>query len=388
MASTERLPSGRWRGIYRDASGRKRSQSFDTKRGAERWAHVQEDRASRGARGDGTGGKLRWGEWFERWEPTRVLAASTRRQQNSKIRHHVRPRWDTVPLAGITRLDVQAWVTRELPAAGLGASSLRQCFYVLSSSLRAAVHEGLIEYSPCDGVRLPATPPGRERYLSETEVSQLLWYMDGPERLMVEILLGTGLRVGEAVGLHRSRIDLPGRVLRVMEAWDEDGGLVLGYPKSKKPRTVPLPDALAERLQEHFDAHPAAGACGLRHTDSRCPGPLAVTGRGGGPVSPNTLRRKTLPRALALAEIGDCTVHDLRHTYASRLVQAGVALSRVRDLLGHSSIVTTERYAHLAPGEFDAVRDVLNGGRGTERGTPGDSTGLPEAPGPPTLRSV
>lgn len=59
--------------------------------------------------------------------------------------------------------------------------------------------------------------------------------------------------------------------------------------------------------------------------------------------------------------IDDFTIHDLRHTYAAHLISAGVALAEVRDLLGHSTVMMTERYAHLATARArDAIR-VLDG---------------------------
>lgn len=402
MASTEQLPSGRWRGIYRDAAGKRRTRTHDTKRAAERWANVQEDRASRGHRGNPNAARAPWSTWFERWEPTRNIAASTRRFSATKVRLHVRPRWDPVPLAGISRLDVQAWVTRDLPAAGLSASSIRQCFYILSASMKAAVVEGLLESNPCVGVRLPALPPGRERYLSDAEVGLLLYRLDEPYRTLSEFLLGTGLRLGEACGLHRARLDLETGVVRVAEAWDGPDRVMLAFPKGKRARTVPLPAALTERLRVYVAAHPAEGRCGETHAEGRCPGPLLFTGpsSAGVPIDTHNFTKRVWAAALRESKVEHCTPHDLRHTYASRLVQRGVELVRVRDLLGHASITMTERYAHLIPDQFDRVRAALDGppaaapaedgdgGRGTERGTPEHTAGLPEAPLRTHLRSV
>ncbi|MNN84569.1 putative prophage phiRv2 integrase [compost metagenome] len=67
--------------------------------------------------------------------------------------------------------------------------------------------------------------------------------------------------------------------------------------------------------------------------------------------------RKGFNEACKKAGIDDFTIHDLRHTCAAHLISAGVALAEVRDLLGHSTVMMTERYAHLAPARVrDAVR--------------------------------
>ena len=405
MASTEQLPNGRWRGIYRDASGRRRSKSFDHKRPAERWAHREEDRARRGHRTDPDGVRLPWGQWFDRWDPTRNLAESTRRAGRTRIEQHVRPRWGTVPLGAVTRLDVQRWVTTELPAAGLSAASVIHCYRELASSFAAAVDSDLLDVTPCRSIQLPTRAPGRERYLSADEQRRIVAQLDDPYRLLVELLFGTGMRLGEACGLHRARVDLDAQTVRVWEVWDVRSRTMVGYPKGKKRRTVPLDPYLTDRLADWFEQRPARGACGQHHPDVRCPGPLLLTGPGRwapgtAPVDPHNFTNRVWPTVLAgtasddVPAVEHCVPHDLRHTYASRLVQAGVHLTRVRDLLGHASITTTERYAHLVPDQFDAVRAALAAGpqgtvytghkgqdHGTSHGTPTDPATL-DQPGP------
>lgn len=396
MASTEQLPNGRWRGIYRDAAGRRRSKTFDHKRAALRWATLEEDKARRGNQADPHGAKTLWKDWYSRWDPTRHLAASTRRAGATRVDRHVLPRWGPIPLGAITRLDVQRWVTTELPAAGLSASSIRQCYYVLSASLRAATHNGLLETSPCAGVRLPTLPPGRDRYLDDTELQRIVYQLAAPYQILVELLVGTGMRISEAAGLHRARVDLDALTIRVAEVWDVRSRKMRPFPKGKRARTVPISPGLADRLARWLDTHPATGDCGQPHTEGRCPGPLVLTGPGRwvtslrAPIDPHNFTNRVWPAAIRGTGLPDadgqptvepvphCTPHDLRHTYASRLVRRGIELARIRDLLGHASITTTERYAHLAPGRFDTVRAALTSpaeqDHGTAHGTPTDPT--------------
>lgn len=402
MPSAEKLPNGRWRGIYRDATGRRRSKAgFAHKRAAVKWATIEEDKAARGGRATPRSAKERWGAWFDRWEPTRGVADSTRRFERTKVECHVRPRWGDVPLLGVARLDVQRWVTAELPAAGLSASSIRQCFYLLSASMRAAVAEGLIDASPCTGVRLPTLPPGRERYLTDAEVASIRYQLDEPYKLLLDLLLGTGMRISEACGLHRARVDLDALTVRVIEVWDAPSHQVVAYPKGRKARTVPIDPDLAERLRGWFDARPAGRACGQPHTEGRCPGPLVVVGPSskGVPIDTHNFTKRVWAGALLRSGVDHCTPHDLRHTYASRLVRRGVDLLRVRDLLGHSSVKVTERYAHLVPDQFDAVRAALRPHATVESGQPEQDHGTahgttqhPTSPGlpgnRPRLRSV
>jgi site-specific recombinase XerD len=108
-------------------------------------------------------------------------------------------------------------------------------------------------------------------------------------------------------------------------------------------------------MAAHLAATPPVD-CGLDHgKGKRCTGLVFHTDRGR-PLSRHVWPRQVLAEAVAAAEVRRGTVHDLRHTYASHLVLAGVPLRMVQELLGHASIRTTERYSHLAPNEFDDPR--------------------------------
>lgn len=352
-------PVYRWRARYRDATGKQISKSFDTKSAALRWAGEQEAKVHRGQRSDPAGARMRWGDWCDRWWAAKRLEPGTRRRAESRLNVHVRPRWDDVPLTAISRLDVQAWVNQL--AAKRSASTTRQCFYLLSNSLRLAVVEGILAANPCAGVELPTHPQGQERYLTDVELGQLLYHLDGRYRVLVELIAGTGLRLGEACGLHASRVDLAARRLEVVETWDWHGGEMRPYPKSRRRRVVPLSDELAALLQEWLDREPPARTCGRPHRGGRCPGGLLITGPQGAPIHGSNFERRQWATAVRHAKIGHVRIHDLRHTYASRLLQQGVPLERLQLLLGHEDIKTTQRYAHLVPDDgWDQVRAALS----------------------------
>jgi len=375
MAWVELLPSGLWRGGYRDRAGRKRyTDAVRHKPRAVREAGAAEERARRTGR-DLDAGRVRWGQWCDQWLPTRRIEASTQRAEASRLRQ-VRQRWDDVRLDEIEPGDLRRWV-RELERS-YSPSSVHKTFYLLASSLKDAQHDGLIEANPCRGIELPPLPPAEERYLEDVEVDQIMYRLDGPYRMLAELLLATGMRLSEACGLHWHRVHLDAGTVDVIETWDKDAREMKAYPKGKKRRTVPLTQEAVGLLVRWRDQHPDAGTCERPHARfraadarrrargvdplDRCRSSLVVPGPKGAPIDGQNFTKRQWARACAAAGVAGATPHALRHTYASRLVTNGVTIARVQKLLGHSSIVTTERYGHLIDDGHDEVRAALSGG--------------------------
>jgi len=366
MAWVEELPPDRdgvvrYRGVYRLADGRKRRKTWDHKRAALRWATAEEQKVVDGSRRDPSNGRMRWSVWCETWWPARKLEPGSLCSQVSLRDNHVLPRWGTAPLNEIAHLDIQRWINGLTPA--LSASSARQCYYQLSASLKAAVRAGLLDYSPCTGIVLPTLPPAPERYLTDDEIDTLFAQFDEVYRLLVELLLDTGMRIGEAVALHTHRVDLAAKTIDIVEVWDRYNRVIKSYPKGKKRRTVPLTPRLERLLTAWMNSHPPddPNSCGFDHVKgSRCRSALVLLGPRGAVIDPHNFTHVKWKEALGFADIGHVVPHDLRHTYASRLVTAGVSMARVQKLLGHGTITTTERYAHLASDGHDEVRAALS----------------------------
>ncbi len=371
MAWSEKTPSGKWRGGYRTADGKRRYRTFPHKRAAERWAQSEEQKVVDGSRRDPITGRTTWAAWAEQWWPSRKLEPGAMRSQVSLRDNHVKPRWGDVALRDIQHMAVQAWVNSLTP--GLSASSAQQSYYMLSASLKAAVRAGLLDTTPCYAVKLPRRPPAPERYLTDDEVAAVFDQLDSHYRLLVEILLESGLRLGEAVALHTHRVNFEARTVDVVEKWDQYAHIVRAYPKGKRRRTVPLTDRLAMLLRAQLNGRPVERSCGFEHENgSVCRSALVMTGPRGAVIDPHNFTNVKFSEALDLAKIGHARPHDLRHTFASRLVTAGVSIARLQKLLGHESIATTERYAHLQDDGHDEIRAALaRHDQGTPKGTVG-----------------
>jgi len=237
--------------------------------------------------------------------------------------------------------EITPWLIEKYKAARrehVEASTVNRDLTVFSSLLTKAVEWGHIREHPMKGgkVKRLHEPKSIERVLTDEEEERLLkasppWLQD-----VIVLALDTGLRPRELVRLTWDNVDLSRRELRLTET------------KNGKGRRVPLTTR----------AH--AILCSLRRTRAEEVGPFP-SGPGERPWIMASAFRRARPRA----GLTDFRFYDLRHTFATRLVRAGVDLITVARLLGHSDLRMVQRYAH--PGEADARRAVraLEAARGT-----------------------
>lgn len=368
MAWTRKLPSGKYAGRYRDAAGKVHTAPggpFTHKIRAERAAaSAEEDSRAPGWR-DPHSSLRTWGQWCEDWWPTRSVEPSTLLNDASRRDLHLVPRWSSVPLADITRHDVKAWAA-ELrlgdPVTGAGgtvtrvprsAGTVQRIVHLLSASLTAAMDAEILTANPASRLRLSAGTPSLERFLTHEEVDAACELLEGEHLQMARLLVGTGARWGEAAGLHTARVNRVRGVVEISDVWSDKTRAMAEYPKGKRRRHVPIAEDL--ELNEV-----GRGPCGYGHP--RCRSNLAITTAEGTIVDASKFR-KAWTQACLDAGLGHVRVHDLRHTYASWLLQDGISLAEVGRLLGHISPQTTARYAHLAETPSAAVLAAVRGPR-------------------------
>ena len=148
------------------------------------------------------------------------------------------------------------------------------------------------------------------------------------DRAMLELLYGTGIRVGELVGLDVDDVDLERRVLRVLGKGDRE-------------RTVPF-GAPAARAVDAWIEH---GRPALAAADS---GPALLLGARGGRLDQRAARTVVHRRLADVPGAPDLGPHGLRHSAATHLVEGGADLRSVQEILGHSSLTTTQLYTHVS----------------------------------------
>jgi integrase len=376
MAWTRLLPSGNYQGLYRDATGDERSAGTFTQHAeALRKAGAKEVEQRGPLALDIDGGKITWEAWFELWMDSRMLAYATEDCYRSTASNHITPVFGRTRIMDFETLRISKWVKEMLrpPKRSTRKPSspwvVRNALMLMKTSLNAAVEAKRLGVSPARTVAYPDLPEGLERYLTPEEVEAITFYMDGKNALIVWMGVQTGLRFGELAGLHWKRLDLDRGAIRVVEKFDQKARVMDPVPKDKEERTVPLPPDLVGMLRRYAEhaAPQRQTDCGVHHASGRCESDLVFRGARGAVLKSNDWGKGPWKAALALAGIEDrVRPHDMRHTYASWLIQEGLPIPELARVMGHSDWEVTKRYAHLSDAGFDAVRDALTKHRGVE----------------------
>jgi len=225
---------------------------------------------------------------------------------------------------------------------GVGPATINRELALLSAAINYYNKEKMGNLpNPTRGRKLKE-PENRTRWLSYDDATRLIKSAriayNAPHLVEFIILaLHTGCRSGELFGLQWSDIDLNNRLIY----------LSADKTKSGKGRSIPLNDhALSSVLARK------------KFGKANCPGsPWVFSTTKGNKISSV---KKSFKTACVRANIEDFRVHDMRHTCAAWLVTSGVPMAEVRDLLGHSSITMTEKYAHLAPENVRKAVNTLN----------------------------
>lgn len=245
-------------------------------------------------------------------------------------------------LAMLTPATIRAYLDAR-QAAGAQPGTVNRELGLLSSAWNYALQEWEWDLppNPVAGRRL-REPEGRVRWITREEAARLIEAAEAEPKAehlsdFIRLALHTGCRRDELLGLEWSRVDL-GSGLLLLEA---------AHTKAGRRRSVPLNTTARAALLSR-----------KRFREAHCPESRWVFAHASGERIQQT--RRSFMSACRRAGIEDFRIHDMRHTCAAWLVSAGVPLTEVRDLLGHSTIGMTERYAHLAPERVRAAVAALD----------------------------
>lgn len=345
---TERWGQGkRWLARWEE-NGRRVSKAFDGKDAADTFiARTVTEQA------DGTyiakaNREVTVAEVWPTWWSTKAAKSKSLRDGYQAAWKHIEPRWGDVACAEISRHAVAAWLPtitgryrdEEGNPVPLGESSLRKVMIVLHGVLETAVEERIILSNP---VKMKDAPRQREttrRYLSVVEVDRLREAMPHTSaQLVVDVLVHTGVRPGEAFGFQVGDLDpIRGRC-RVSRDVDAQGGA--DDTKTGRHRDVPVGGDLLLDLENEAEGCDR-GEWLLRMPDGR------------GWTLPRW--RPIWEKAIEKAGLDDLDTYELRHTAASLAIHSGANVKTVQRMLGHrSAAMTLDIYGHLWDEELDAL---------------------------------
>ncbi len=275
-------------------------------------------------------------EYMEHARAVKTASAALR-DETSLV--HLKPFFGEYSLRKIHSGLVQRYIDERINKARKEGGRIRPATVnreqtTLSAIFREAVKRRLTDKNPVRGIRQLPENNTVVRYLSDDEEEKLFGELPEHLKPIVATALNTGMRKSELLLLRWADVDLEQRLICIKNA------------KNHKKRYIPINGVVLYLLKELQERNKTAehvfpsrrSGCHWKNVDG------------------------AWQRAVRRADIQNFRFHDLRHTFASRLVRKGVPIKAVQELLGHGSIVVTMRYAHLAPGDLREAVDLLSRG--------------------------
>lgn len=354
MSKPQQLPSGKWRIQWFDATGKRKSATFNTEASARaelRRKLVEADDIRTGRIAAPVTSPLFREFVNKRWLPTYPASAGNRKRTVSEkelhVEHHL------MPELGDRRLDEirgevldQLFAALHVKAVGksetrkLSPKSIKNIRATLGTILRSAKKWGdLADVPELPRVKVPDQE--WDFFTAEESAKLLAAAVDPEERALFLFALHTGARFGEQRAIAWGDIDWKSKLVLIRRSMPHNTSEA-GPTKSGRERRVPMTTTLHDTLKSVRD---------LQHLKG---GLIFGRRRDGKPLTLYAVRER-LDRACRKAGLREIRWHDLRHSFASQLVSAGVPMRQVQEWLGHSTILMTMRYAHLAPGGGDAI---------------------------------
>lgn len=242
---------------------------------------------------------------------------------------------------------------------GLSYQTISSIHTVLNSALNYAKSNGILLRNDCTSVRLPKKEWGKVKVFSKAEQKQIehaALQSKNPNRVGIILCLYTGIRIGELCALHIEDVDIGNQMLHVqrtlerIKCLDNSGRKTIlyeGRPKSHASiRDIPLPGFLIAYIQNYLN----------KDRKTALPDETFICGKSGKPIEPRVYQ-KYFKSILRKAEVTNANFHCLRHTFATRALEAGVDPKTLSELLGHSNpSITMNIYAHsLAEHKIEAM---------------------------------
>ncbi len=315
--------------------------------------------------------KTNLAEYFEFWLTTiqNEVRPNTYRGYCGNMRKHIIPYFKAHPIA---LQDVTPYVLEDyyysllcpksnlINGAALSATTISHHHQNISKAFADAVRRGLISVNPASAARLPKKEKFRPEFLNNNEVGEMLKLFEGNTvELPVRLCAIYGLRRSEVLGLKWKNIDFFKKSITVCETLQqgEHGDYTDTTKTESSFRTLPMTIRAEKLLREQKERQNTnRGLMGSYYTDSD----YVCTRANGTVITPNYLTR-VFHNVISHSNLPNIRLHDLRHSVASNLLNAGFSVVQVQEWLGHSSAATTLNfYAHADKSSKMQIAEALD----------------------------
>ena len=287
------------------------------------------------------------------------------------VRYRATIKKDLVPALGAIRLDdldhdhIAAFVQRELDA-DRGRPTVYKCLSTLSSALGHAVRHHRLAHNPAQPTVIPRPAAEERKVWSAEQAVRFLAHCRGVDPQfadLFEVIIGSGMRKGEALALHWDDVPVGDRIMSIHRTLSAvDDRLVLTAPKTKSSKAwVAMSDRVVAALERRAEVKAPVN----QRTQH---GGYVFHRSDGQPLHPKDVLKR-FHELRRQADLPHCTVHDLRHLTATLSLEAGVPMPITSKTLRHSTLSTTANiYSHLTPkAAREAVEAVARLLRAAER---------------------
>ena len=239
----------------------------------------------------------------------------------------------------IDNLDIRSLLA-SLHHKKLKKSSISRKLATIRSFFKYLHREGYVKKNPAKLVSSPKVPKTLPKFLSIDEVFLLMetpvgeTFKPARDKAIMELLYSSGLRVSELTSLDISDLDIKEALIRVKG-------------KGRKERIVPIGSKAMEAIQNYLP----------ERISLRKKSPALFLNNRGGRLTQRSVRRILVQYSRMISLKGNLSPHTLRHTFATHLLHEGADLRSIQELLGHSSLSTTQKYTHVDIGYLTEVYD-------------------------------
>ncbi|MBQ4502104.1 MAG: tyrosine-type recombinase/integrase [Alistipes sp.] len=241
--------------------------------------------------------------------------------------------------------DIRDWIIYRLDTAELSAASMNRELSSIKSLFSYLRRIGVVEKDITKRISSLKTPKVLPQFVPQSRMDELLEstreqkysqeFKQVRNSLIISLLYGCGIRLAELLDIKLG---------------DITNGSVKIHGKGDKDRLVPLLPELVSRVEAYVEC---CRRCGIELTAAD----KLIVGTAGKPLSRSTVQRVVRQEMMAANVQGRKSPHILRHTFATHLLGKGADMREIQELMGHSSLSTTQHYTHNSIGQLLSVYD-------------------------------